>query len=82
MRRATFVLCLINAAFLFSQWRGLGSSDPAGNAIMAGLLEACALTFAVTALPAFALAVAGWLPRVAFWLAVVCSSLILLIYAI
>jgi hypothetical protein len=79
MRRATFALCLIDAVFLLFTWAGLGGSDPAGNAIMAGLAVLFALIFAVTALPAIALALAGRLPRTAFWLAFACSSLFLLI---
>jgi hypothetical protein len=46
-----------------------------------GLLVLCGLIFAVTALPALALAVAGRLPRVAFSLALACSLLSLLVYS-
>ena len=62
-------ICLIDAAFMLSAWLGLGSSDPAGNAIMAGLTMFLALVFAVTTIPALALALVGRLPRTALALA-------------
>lgn len=81
MRPATFVLCLINAGLLLMSWMGRGGSDIAGNALEEALLVLWALIFAVTALPAFALAVAGRLPRIAFWLAFAGSLLSLLVYS-
>jgi hypothetical protein len=80
MRAATFVICLLNAAYLLISWVSRGGSDLAGNGLEEALLELCGLIFAATALPAFALAIAGRLPRTAFWLAFACSSLFLLVH--
>ena len=65
MRRATLAIGLIDAAFILLSWLSLGGSDIAGNAISQGLTVLVTLVFAVTALPALALALFGRLPRVA-----------------
>ena len=81
MRRATIAICLINAAFVVVMWMGLGGSDPEGNALAEALIVLLALVFVATTVPAFILAVAGRLPRVAMGLALTSSFLCLMVYA-
>jgi hypothetical protein len=78
MRRATLVICAINAAYLFFLWTRLGGSDPAGNALEEAWLVLTALFFAATSVPAVILALRGRLPRIALALALISSVLCLL----
>jgi hypothetical protein len=71
VRRVTLAVSLIDAAFILFCWLSLGGSDLAGNAISQALTIFVTLVFAVTALPAFALALFGRLPRVALALSLV-----------
>ena len=80
MRLVTLALCLIDAAFMLFAWLSLGGSDPAGNAISQGLTMLVALAFALTALPALALALAGRLPRVALALSLAFFLLLVMPY--
>jgi hypothetical protein len=78
MRRATLAICLADAGFILFSWLSHGGSDIAGNAIDQDFTIFLTLVFAVTALPAFALALFGRLPRVALALALAFFLLLVL----